>query len=623
MMRKTPWILGVVLFLLSGTLTLSAQSEIAVNLGDLRVVNALVGIGPVDVYVDGQRLASAVPAETATIYFKVTAGQHIVAVRPPNADPLSAPIADTLVTVPPNESRSTVAYQHQFASPEFIPGYEQSGAMIVINDDRSPIQLGFARLTALHLAASSPEVLNVAYPNGASLIHEIHRDTLYGTVDIPVDNEYEDNEYPLTLVSASDINQPLARAGRVSLTANTLYTLIIVPDITPVPQPEGSNLIQLPQDSPTPRLFIVSTPIDPPADGLRLRIVHAAHSTAVIDFYIDEKLVIPNFNFSDFTEYLGLPGYSHVITLRQRQPGQAADAPPLATASFNFTLENRSQRDWTLLLLNGGNSTAVGLDTRQPGLTDAANRAQINVTSAAGDTRSMLLTLLPDDVTQTRRDYARVRLINALDGAPELTVTTLFGAVKPRALGAPEPTPSATPAPNEPLRTPTQIVAPVAFGINASQTEAEAGIYSDLNIVSVVNSAIINAMPNREFLSGLVYTFIVIGSPSGNPPIETIELVDFGSGVPQSRVYTGVITTTTTGANVRQFAGANQQAIGFLDNNTEVEVLGRNFDAAWIRIRYTDPTSQREREGWVSAGLISVERLGIPINVLVLPQVDE
>lgn len=120
-------VFGIIAVLLVGMASL-AQEE--VNVAEVRVVNALVGFGPVDVYIDGQRVALALPAETASVYFTLRDGQHIIAVRLPNADPLSAPIADVLVNLAPNNSQSVIVYQKQFAANNYSPPLEQSGAMM-------------------------------------------------------------------------------------------------------------------------------------------------------------------------------------------------------------------------------------------------------------------------------------------------------------------------------------------------------------------------------------------------------------------------------------------------------------------------------------------------------------
>jgi CRISPR-associated endonuclease/helicase Cas3 len=45
-----------------------------------------------------------------------------------------------------------------------------------------------------------------------------------------------------------------------------------------------------------------------------------------------------------------------------------------------------------------------------------------------------------------------------------------------------------------------------------------------------------------------------------------------------------------------------------------------NFDGTWLNIRYTSPNAAIPQEGWISQPLVSVTRLGDPINPLSLPE---
>ena len=67
----------------------SVQAQAKVNTGSLRIVNALPGIGPVDVYLDEQIIANALKPEDVTTYFIIAAGRHALAVRAVSGSPLS------------------------------------------------------------------------------------------------------------------------------------------------------------------------------------------------------------------------------------------------------------------------------------------------------------------------------------------------------------------------------------------------------------------------------------------------------------------------------------------------------------------------------------------------------
>jgi hypothetical protein len=368
-------------------------------------------MGTVDVYIDGNLVAYALRPETATPYLVLPAGKHNVAVFPTGADPLSTPVAQTLVAINPNHSRTGVVYQTRFATLASRPSVEGSGTIVVIDDDRSPIQLGRTRLTALHLAPGTPQPLSIGYPSRASLLHEIHLERPYGSVDMDAGVK------SLAIVDASSPTLDiLSRVGDVSFYGDTYYTFIIIPDMPPPPD----DTFTVGRLVTKPRLFVVSAPMETPPDGVRMRIVHAAHDTAVLDVYIDERLVASRVNYGLATQYLGLTPYSHTIALRPF--GASPDSPPIARADFTISQANLDQKNWSLMLLNATSDNTIGLPITEP----VVNTNVEGIPNTLINTRGgpMIMTIIPDDISQTRRGYSRMRLVHALDGFPELSIYT-------------------------------------------------------------------------------------------------------------------------------------------------------------------------------------------------------
>lgn len=594
------WLIGVgmVVLLIGATLLpINAQVNQPINLGSVRVINALVGIGGVDVYVNERQIYANLAPEAATAYVNVPSGRHNVVVRPAGAPPLSIPIADVLIDLSTNQSQTAIVYQKQFATETFTPNIEQAGAILLLNDDRSPIQLGKTRLTAVHLAPGTPGKLSIAYPSRASLLHEIALEQPYGTIDVEAD------VYPLTIVDAeSEGLDRLEQSGELVFNANTYYTLVIVPDIMP------TTPIRVGQLSPSPRLFAISAPLDPPGQGMQLRVVHAAYDTAVLDLYIDERLVVPRMNYSQYTEYLPLESYSHSITLRARDA--APDAQPYASATFAITEANREQKTWTMLLLNANNPnvrTLPAVGSRD----DQSTQQIVNLPSS-----QLIMTLLPDNIAQTQNDTARVRLIHAIDGALEISMSTaelppLPGVLTP----TPQPGPTATPPPPVPL------VEPVVYGAEANDIETRTGLYRELDFLAGTSSEILT-LENRFLTEGMVYTYVLIGLPAGEPPVQALELADFGRGIPRERLYQGRISSDAAVVNVRRQPSSGGGLVGTLSRDALVEVFGRNNDSQWVYVGYTDPVTGSSTEGWVSSALIRVTRLGEQINILSLPLVQ-
>lgn len=574
----------------------------AVNTGSLRIANALPGIGSVDVYLDNERVSYGLAAESATTYFEVAAGRHSLAVRPIESDPLSAPIADILIDLAPNGSQTAVVYQKQFAAGEAAaPPVNQSGDIFIINDDRSPIQLGKTRLTAVHLAVGTPQRLSIGYPSGEALMYQIGLEQPFGTIDI------EAGAYSTAILDAdSPTPVVLERLGEVSLYANTLYTVIVVPDVQPSGDPKTVGTLSAQTKS-----FVLSTPLEAPEEGLQLRIVHAAHSFAVIDVYIDEKKVASRVNYGRYTEYLGLADYSHLITIRRF--GTPLSDPPLGRATLTLTPDNARQRTWTLLLVN----------------TDGQNTAQTNPVTPEDpnpptiintENGSVMVKLLPDNISETQNGFARVRVINAANGVPPLSLFTPAFPLPEPAFGLtvetnPQPTPTPAPLPG------VSMALSATFGQEASEGEVPAGLYDRLNFIPTGAINPLVSLSNQQMVAGIVYTFVVMGSPSGNPEITPVMFEDFGTGLSVRRAYTGIILIDPS-ANIRERPSAGAGLITQLPKDTEVEVLGRNAAADWLRIRFISPRTGSIQEGWISAAnnLIRVERAGTAVRPTDLPE---
>ncbi len=188
MLKKVTFlaIFAVTLMLTSAvSITGPVLAQTKVNTGSLRIVNALPGIGPIDVYLDEQIIAYALKPEDVTTYFIIAAGRHALAVRTATGDARDLrPVADILIDLEPNGSQTAVIYQTQFADGSAGVTINQSGAVFVINDDRSPIQLGKTRITAVHLAVGTPERISIGYPSGESLLYQIGLKQPFGTIDV-------------------------------------------------------------------------------------------------------------------------------------------------------------------------------------------------------------------------------------------------------------------------------------------------------------------------------------------------------------------------------------------------------------------------------------------------------
>ena len=484
--------------------------------GELRFINGLVGLGPVDVYLNEERIAYNLAPEAATTYFVVPAGRHTIAVRATDADAFSVPIADILVDVVPEQSVTTIAYQKQFASDGYVPPYEQSGAIYTMVDDRSPIQVGKTRLTAVHLAVGAPDAITVGYPR-AALLASIGLEQPFGSVDTTA------GLYSLTLVDSKTADQGvLDRFGDESFYGNTLYTLVMVPNMTySLSERDGTPVVKA--ATAQPHLFIVSAPVKPPAGGMRLRLVNTAYSIQAIDVYLDGTLLAARMDYGVISEYLGLPGFQHTLTLRRA--GAATNAIPLSETTFSVPSDSQPQQDWTLLLVNGNVVNDAALQQAQGA--DKTLPIVLNSPDSA-----IMMTLLPDNLSKTADHQARLRLLHAVDNLPPISLFSPDNVIYDSLPGV-VATPTLTPTLNPLLNTPplVSLVNQSLFAATAGETEVRTGIYNELNLLLTGSGSDIQTLPTTHFVPGLVYTYVVMGSPSGNPPIQVVPLTDYGRGL--------------------------------------------------------------------------------------------
>jgi hypothetical protein len=483
--------------------------------GQLRVVNAMVGIGPIDVYLNNLTIAYGLAPQTATVYFAVPMGRYVLAVRPAGADPYSVPIGDVLVDVASDASLTAIAYQTTFATPDYSPPIAQSGAIHLVTDDRSPMPLGQTRLSAVNLAVGAPEALTVGYPQ-APLLSHIALEQSYGSIDIQA------GEYNLTLMDAVRPDQPvIERYGDQTFYGNTLYTLVMVPNVQPPPALDLAQR-QLAVGSSDPRLLIISAPLNPHSDGIRLRIVHAAFNYQLLDVYIDGRLIASGLNYGSYSEYLALPNQRHTITLRRLNA--ASDAAPLAEGIITVPPEQKDQTNWTLLLLNGLERNEQALSQSQ-----LVNQDYPLMITDAGS--RILMSVSPDNLSETNPGYSRLRLYHAVDGLPPITLYTpdnvLYDLI-PGSVATPVFTPTVDPLlGGPPLKS---LVNQTLYGGVAGETEVRTGLYNEMNILLSGNGSEVQTLPGIHLVPGVVYTEVVIGSLSSNPPIEVLKLNDFGFG---------------------------------------------------------------------------------------------
>jgi len=100
--------------------------------------------------------------------------------------------------------------------------------------------------------------------------------------------------------------------------------------------------------------------------------------------------------------------------------------------------------------------------------------------------------------------------------------------------------------------------------------------------------------------------------------LQVIQFADYGNGTQTNRLYNGLVRGNLV--NIRSAPRAGASVVSMLPKDWGVDALSRNSDASWIRIRFNDPVTGSINEGWISADLILVTRLGSVVNLRVLPE---
>jgi hypothetical protein len=268
------------------------------------------------------------------------------------------------------------------------------------------------------------------------------------------------------------------------------------------------------------RLFTVSAPVQTaPRSGINLRFVNAASGTPLVDVYMDGALIAPRIPYAGSTTYQAIDGFTHTLTIRRA--GSGPEGTILAEGTYDIASAQRNLTHWTMTLLNGTPANeAAAAGGQIPGLPST-------ILSPAGS--AVLMSMIPDNITATNPGEARLRLVNAVDGLLPISLQTTNNALLDPLPGVPL---TATPGPGVPTITPgfTRLVNLAPFGGYAGETSEQVGQYSQLNFVLNTNGSNIFQLDNQRLINGMVYTYMLVGAASNNPPIRLIQLQNYGCG---------------------------------------------------------------------------------------------
>lgn len=153
-MTRVLYIVSALMLALSLTGLVSAQENVA----QVRFVHAAVDVGPVDIFVDANRVASGVNFADVSAYVAVSAGVHKLTFMIPGQD--AAEVASTTATFDGGRAYTVAA------------GKQSEMRFNVLNDDLSVPPAGKARVRLSHLSPDAPPV-DAEIVNGPTLFENI------------------------------------------------------------------------------------------------------------------------------------------------------------------------------------------------------------------------------------------------------------------------------------------------------------------------------------------------------------------------------------------------------------------------------------------------------------------
>ena len=239
----------------------------------IRFVHVDPGSPALDVFVNGELVATDVPYGSATAYMRVQAGAVV----------LTANLATTSVQLI-NERLALDA-----AATAAILSSRADGRVYAASDDLGQLAFGRARVTVIN-ALDTVAVVTLGAPNDVPLAQA---ELSPGAGEGP----FEVDAGPFQVfLRASDVNAD-GRPFEAALSAGASHLLIM----------HGR------QDN--PQLLAVVAATEGGVDSGRVRFVHAVAGAAPLDLRLNDQLVLPALAFGEPSQHIPLPTGSHRIAL--------------------------------------------------------------------------------------------------------------------------------------------------------------------------------------------------------------------------------------------------------------------------------------------------------------------
>ncbi len=424
----------------------------ATNTGWVRLVHAAENIGPVDIYINGAPLINGLAFHAVIDYLNLPTGEYRVVIRRAG-DPITArPVLDDAFTLEANHSLTVLAYAGED---------RQNLRLAVLQDDRSTLDAGTARISAFLAAPDSSGVDIIFHETGGALMQGIAPEVPQGTVNVPA------GLYDLDLISQLEAVRNLMQMPEIALKGGTEYLVVFTLWFN-----------QATQQTEYRALWLEAAPIPEPTSS-QVSFVHAAPGVPPLDIYVNGNLNAASFDFGDASVYMALPPYEHTISI------------------FEAGFDEEPILEWTLPL----------------GTPDTARIFSFILTGTDMDNVNIIP--IQEDVQEIPPpNIARLRFLHAVPDVRLLNLEYVTARHEPTP-GRNTPTPTAVPR--------SALFANVNYEDVTDYADIAAGTYM-LDFVLSGSDAIFIELADFRLWSGRTYTIILAGDPEGAPPVQPIVL---------------------------------------------------------------------------------------------------
>ncbi len=273
-LRRSIAVFAVLALMLAiGSSAVMAQGGTAM----IRFVHVIPGASAVDIYTDGQLTARNLNFGSATTYASLPAGDHQVTVTPADAT---------------NVLWQQVVSAGDGAALTLVAASANPPSFLVYNDDLNPLDLGKARLTAIHAISGASDV-DLLLTDGRPVIPGLSYGVQAGTLDVP---SYA-YDFALT-ASGGSASAPLLTANGVSLSSGTSVILLVygAPD--------------------SPSVMTLTQATRPNGAAGFLRVMHGIDGAPAVDVTVNGTLFAPNLALGGYTSHVAVAPGTYEVSIR-------------------------------------------------------------------------------------------------------------------------------------------------------------------------------------------------------------------------------------------------------------------------------------------------------------------